>query len=284
MSTDCNFDCGSCGESCSDRQEQQTSFIEKANDLSSVKKVIGVMSGKGGVGKSMVTSMLAVLMQRKGYRVGILDADVTGPSIPKCFGITEKASGSEVAIFPNRSKTGIEVMSMNLLLDSNTDPVLWRGPIIAGSVKQFWTDVVWSDIDYLFVDMPPGTGDVPITVFQSIPVDGVFMVTSPQDLVSMIVMKAIKMAELMKIPVLGIVENMAYYQCAKCGEIHHVFGETDIKEFAGENGIQMTAEVPIDRKLSNACDQGMIELFDGAWLDETANMLEGILEDNAQEA
>ena len=242
------------------------------------------MSGKGGVGKSMVTSMLAVLMQRKGFRVGILDADITGPSIPKCFGIKEKATGSEVAIFPNRSKTGIEVMSMNLLLDNNTDPVLWRGPIIAGSVKQFWTDVVWDDIDYLFVDMPPGTGDVPITIFQSIPVDGVFMVTSPQDLVSMIVMKAIKMAELMKIPVLGVVENMSYFQCTKCGEKHHVFGETDIKAFAKKNGVGMTAEVPIDRRLSNACDQGMIELFEGSWLDETANMLEALLDEDAKKA
>ena len=274
MATECNNSCSSCGENCSDRKEQQTSFIEKTNEMSSVKKVIGVMSGKGGVGKSMVAALLAVLMRRKDYNVAILDADITGPSIPKCFGITEKAKGSEVAIFPNRSKTGIDVMSMNLLLENNTDPVLWRGPIIAGSVKQFWTDVIWDDIDYMFIDMPPGTGDVPLTVMQSIPVDGLIIVTAPQDLVSMIVEKAIKMADMMHVPVMGIVENMAYFECTNCGEKHRIFGEGGAKKIADVHGIKMTAEVPINQKLANACDKGAIELFKGDWLDDVADMIE----------
>lgn len=274
MATECNQSCGSCSENCGDRKEKQTDFLEKTHELSSVKKVIGVMSGKGGVGKSMVAAMLAVLMQRKDYRVAILDADITGPSIPKCFGITEKATGSEAAIFPNRSKTGIEIMSMNLLLENSTDPVIWRGPIIAGSVKQFWTDVIWDEIDYMFIDMPPGTGDVPLTVMQSIPVDGLIIVTAPQDLVSMIVEKAIKMADMLHVPVIAIVENMAYFECTKCGEKHRIFGDGSAKEIAKKHNIKMTAEVPINQTLAAACDKGAIELFKGDWLDGLADMIE----------
>lgn len=271
--SECSHDCSSCGQSCGERKAPQD-LREKPNELSKIKKVIGVVSGKGGVGKSLVTSLLAVSSQRQGYETGILDADITGPSIPKAFGITEKATGSDAGIFPVKTKTGIDVMSINLLLEDETDPVVWRGPVIAGTVKQFWTDVIWSDVDYMFVDMPPGTGDVPLTVFQSLPVDGIVIVTSPQELVSMIVGKAVKMAQMMNIPILGIVENMSYVTCPDCGKKISVFGESHLEEVAAQYGISEISRLPMDPKLAGACDKGMIELFEGDWLD---NMLEKIV-------
>lgn len=260
-------------ESCEGCEKNPQSFLEKTHEFNSIKKVIGVVSGKGGVGKSLVTAMLAVLMNRNGYRSAILDADVTGPSIPKVFGLKEKAKGDEMGLFPVKSKTGIEIMSVNLLLEHDTDPVIWRGPIIGNTVKQFWTDVLWGDVDYLFIDMPPGTGDVPLTVFQSIPVDGVIIVTSPQELVSMIVAKAVNMAKMMNIPILGLVENMSYFKCPDCNKEIKVFGDSHIEEVAKEHGIEAIAKIPIDSRLATACDRGMIELFDGNWLDEIAKML-----------
>ena len=274
MSEDCNQSCSSCSEECADRKSMPDSLLEKPHELSSVKKVIGVVSGKGGVGKSVVTSMLAVLMRRTGYNTAILDADITGPSIPKSFGIMQKAMGNGEALFPSKSKTGIDIMSINLLLEDDSDPVLWRGPIIAGTVKQFWTDVVWHDIDYMFVDMPPGTGDVPLTVFQSLPVDGIVVVTSPQELVSMIVGKAVKMAKMMNIPILGIVENMSYFKCPDCDGHHEVYGKSNIENIAREHNIDTIAKLPIDPKIAAACDQGMIELFSGDWLESITNKLE----------
>ena len=236
--------------------------------------MIGIISGKGGVGKSLVTSMLAVAMKRRGYNTAILDADITGPSIPRSFGIEEKATGNGMAMFPVRSKTGIDIMSMNLLLENDTDPVLWRGPIIAGSVKQFWKDVIWDDIDFMFIDMPPGTGDVPLTVFQSIPVDGIIIVTSPQELVSMIVSKAVKMTERMSIPILGLVENMSYFKCDNCEKEHKIFGESNINKIAEEYKIDVIANLPIEPKIAAACDKGMIELFEGNWLDKLVETIE----------
>ncbi|MBE5885252.1 MAG: Mrp/NBP35 family ATP-binding protein [Lachnospiraceae bacterium] len=271
---ECSHDCGSCSENCSERDPK--SFLEKPHESSNIKKVIGVVSGKGGVGKSLVTSLMAVSMQREGLATGILDADITGPSIPKVFGLTEKAYGDENGIHPVTTTTGIDVMSINLLLPDETDPVIWRGPVIAGTVKQFWTDVLWGDKDYLFVDMPPGTGDVPLTVFQSLPVDGIIIVASPQELVSMIVEKAVKMATLMKIPVLGIVENMSYFVCPNCNEKHYIYGESHIEEIAEEYGIKHVAKIPMDSSLAAACDGGMIELYKGEWLNEMTEMLKGI--------
>lgn len=273
MSETCNQNCSACGESCGDRKQEQTDFREKPHALSKIKRVIGVVSGKGGVGKSIVTSMLAVLMNRAGYKTAILDADITGPSIPAAFGIRGKATGSELGILPLKSKTGISVMSLNLLLPNTTDPVVWRGPIIAGTVKQFWTDVIWDEVDFMFVDLPPGTGDVPLTVFQSLAVDGIIVVTSPQELVSMIVEKAVNMAKMMNIPILGIVENMSYVKCPDCGKEIHVFGESHLDEIAKRHGITATARLPMDPKLAGACDAGAIELFDGPWLDDTAKLL-----------
>ena len=269
-SENCNHNCSSCGSDCSERKE---SFLEATNEFSHVKKVIGVISGKGGVGKSMVTSLLAVLMKRQGYQTAILDADITGPSIPKAFGVKEKAKGNEAGILPNETVMGIKMMSVNLLLPDETDPVIWRGPVIAGTVKQFWTDVIWEDVDYMFVDMPPGTGDVPLTVFQSLPVDGIIIVTSPQELVSMIVGKAVKMAKRMNIPILGLVENMSYAVCPDCGKELKIFGESHLDEIAKEYEIEHTAKLPIDSRLSAAMDKGSIELFDGTWLDGMADML-----------
>lgn len=260
-------------ESCEGCEKNSQSFLEKTHEFNSIKKVIGVVSGKGGVGKSLVTAMLAVLMNRNGYRSAILDADVTGPSIPKVFGLKEKAKGDEMGLFPVKSKTGIEIMSVNLLLEHDTDPVIWRGPIIGNTVKQFWTDVLWGDVDYLFIDMPPGTGDVPLTVFQSIPVDGVIIVTSPQELVSMIVAKAVNMAKMMNIPILGLVENMSYFKCPDCNKEIKVFGDSHIEDVAKEHNIKTIAKIPINPKIATACDKGMIELFDGNWLDEIVNML-----------
>ena len=276
MSENCNHNCSSCSEDCTEREEQEFDFSEKPHEMSSIKKVIGVVSGKGGVGKSLVTSMLAVTMNRKGYNAAILDADVTGPSIPKAFGIKEKASVSEFGLFPVKSKTGIDVMSVNLLLENDTDPVVWRGPIIAGTVKQFWTDVIWDDVDYLFIDMPPGTGDVPLTVFQSIAVDGIIVVTSPQELVSMIVAKAVNMAKMMNVPIIGIVENMSYFKCPDNGKNYQIFGDSHIEAIAERHDLKVLAKLPIDPKFSAACDRGMIELFDGDWFEPVAKILENI--------
>ena len=273
MSEVCDGGCSSCEEeSCADRKPE--SFLEVPHEFSKIKKVIGVVSGKGGVGKTMVTSMLAVLMRRLGYSTAILDADVTGPSVPKAFGLTEKASGSKLGLFPVKSKTGISVMSTNLLLENETDPVVWRGPIIAGTVKQFWTDVIWGEVDYMFVDLPPGTGDVPLTVFQSIPLDGIVIVTSPQEIVGMIVEKAVNMADMMDIPVLALVENMSYFTCPDCGEQHSIFGESHMDEIAAKHKITTIAKLPINPKLASATDTGMIELFDDDSLSGLVSALE----------
>jgi Mrp family chromosome partitioning ATPase len=277
MSESCSHNCESCGENCSSRTEPGIQK-EALNAASSVKRVIGVVSGKGGVGKSLVTAMLSVLFQRRGMQSAVLDADITGPSIPKVFGIKEKAQGSEFGILPARTKTGIDVMSVNLLLPSETDPVVWRGPIIAGTVKQFWTDVVWKDVDYLFVDMPPGTGDVPLTVFQSLPVDGIVIVTSPQELVSMIVAKAVNMAKLMDVPILGIVENMSYFECPDCKKRVSIFGDSHIDEVAANHGTRVLGRLPIDPDLARLCDNGLIELFEGDYLDAAADEIERALE------
>ncbi len=257
MSEECTHDCSSCSANCSSRNEIQK---ELPHEGSKIKKVIGVVSGKGGVGKSLVTGLLAVQQTRKGYKTAILDADITGPSIPKMFGLHEKATGDESGINPVVSKMGTKVMSINLLIENEEDPVVWRGPVIAGAVKQFWTDVLWDEVDYMFVDMPPGTGDVPLTVFQSLPVDGIVIVTTPQDLVSMIVSKAVKMAELMNVPVLGIVENMSYVKCPDCGKEISVFGDSHVDEVCNKYGLRLLGRIPIDPKLAGACDKGMIEL------------------------
>ncbi len=272
--SECTHDCSSCGQSCGERKPE--SLLEKPHDQSNIKKVIGVVSGKGGVGKSMVSSLLSVNMNRKNYKTAILDADITGPSIPKAFGVKEKAFANETGIFPAESTTGIKVMSVNLMLENETDPVIWRGPVIAGVVKQFWTDVMWGDIDYLFVDMPPGTGDVPLTVFQSIPVDGIVIVTSPQELVSMIVEKAVKMAGMMNVPVIGLVENMSYAVCPDCGKQINVFGESKLESVAKEYNLDIIGRLPIEPKLASACDKGAIELYSGQWLDEASDRIEKI--------
>ncbi len=270
--SECTHDCSSCKENCSERDPK--SFIEKPHELSHIKKVIGIVSGKGGVGKSLVTSMLSVTMNRRDRKTAILDADITGPSIPKAFGVKERATGNEIGLFPVKTKTGISVMSINLLLENESDPVVWRGPVIAGTVKQFWTDVIWDDVDYMFVDMPPGTGDVPLTVFQSLPLDGIIIVTSPQELVEMIVDKAVNMANLMNVPILGIVQNMAYFKCPDCGEKHRIFGDGNISEIAKKHNIGTVAELPIDPALAKNCDSGVIELFEGDWLEEMADRIE----------
>lgn len=268
---ECDHDCSSCGESCSERKE---SLKEKSHPLSNVKKVIGVISGKGGVGKSTVTALLACAMRKKGKKVAVLDADVTGPSIPKLFGIRDKAIGSNEGLFPAVTKSGLEVMSVNLLLENDTDPVVWRGPVISGAVKQFWTDVIWNDVDYMFVDMPPGTGDVALTVFQSLPIDGVVIVTSPQGLSNMIVAKAIKMAQMMNVPVLGLIENMSYFVCDKCGEKHEIFGQSHAEETAREFGIKLLARLALDPDLTALCDSGLTEKADVLPVSAAADMLE----------
>jgi Mrp family chromosome partitioning ATPase len=275
MSTECNQNCSSCGETCNDRKQDKPDFTAKLNEYSSVTKVIGIVSGKGGVGKSLVTSLLASVMSRRGYRTAILDADITGPSIPKAFGIHDKAQGSENGIFPVVTPNGIRVMSINLLLDDDSDPVVWRGPILASTVKQFWTDVIWSDVDYMFIDMPPGTGDVPLTVFQSIPVDGIILVTSPQELVSMIVSKAVKMANMMHIPILGLIENMSYFLCPDCGNKHRIFGKSHVDDIAQKYNLDVLGRIPIDPRVAEACDEGLIELFVVDWMDSIADKLEG---------
>ncbi len=256
--SDCTNDCSSCGESCQERTTPMD-FREPMNPLSDIKKVIAVVSGKGGVGKSTVTCSLAAAMRQRGKKVAVLDADITGPSVPTAFGLHERAVGSELGIEPVLSRDGVEVMSLNFLTENETDPVIWRGPVIAGTVKQFWSEVIWGNVDYMFVDMPPGTGDVPLTVFQSLPIDGVIMVTSPQDLVSMIVTKAVKMAEMMEIPVLGIVENYSYFTCPDCGKEHAVFGQSKVDQVAADLGLKVLAKLPIDPALAAACDGGKVE-------------------------
>ncbi len=277
MSENCTHDCSTCGSDCASRTSPQD-LREKPNDYTHVKKVIGVVSGKGGVGKSLVTSLLAVLMQRQGYKTAILDADMTGPSIPRAFGIHEQALSSEIGILPAVSKTGVRVMSLNLLLENESDPVVWRGPVIAGAVKQFWTDVAWGDVDFMFVDMPPGTGDVPLTVFQSLPVDGIVVVATPQELVGMIVEKAVNMATMMEIPVLALVENMASFRCPDCGKVHQIFGESHADAIARNHGITPVCRLPINPKLAAAVDAGGIELAEEDGLDKLAAKLAGLLQ------
>ena len=269
---ECSHDCANCKSKCS-----KESLLEPQNAASSVKRVIGVVSGKGGVGKSLVTSMLAVAMSRRGHKTAILDADITGPSIPKAFGLkTGTITGSELGMFPAITKTGIEVMSVNLLVDDETKPVVWRGPVIAGTVKQFWNGVVWNDVDYMFVDMPPGTGDVPLTVFQSLPLDGIVIVTSPQDLVSMIVEKAVNMARAMDVKILGLVENYSYIVCPDCGKVIRPYGESKIEAIAKSHDTKVLATLPIDPSLASLCDKGVIELYEGDYLERAADFLEKI--------
>lgn len=268
---------GSCNkESCEGCSQDSHSLLEELNAYSSIKNVIGVASGKGGVGKSFVTAMLAVLMNRKGYKVGILDADITGPSIPKMFGIKKKAVATEYGVIPERTAEDIRIMSVNLLLEEEDSPVIWRGPVIAGTVKQFWTDVLWEDLDYLFVDLPPGTGDVPLTVFQSIPLDGIIIVSSPQELVSLIVKKAFNMAKLMSIPILGLVENMSYLKCPDCGKELSLFGKSKLTETAADLGIEVLGRIPIDPAIAELVDKGEFEAFSCDYLEEAAGKIEQI--------
>jgi Mrp family chromosome partitioning ATPase len=269
----CTNECGSCGEECSTRTEP-FDFKVKPNPLSSVGKVIGILSGKGGVGKSLVTSLLAVEMQRKGHQSAILDADITGPSIPKMFGLSVMAKANESGIIPVTTKTGIDIISINLLVEDKTTPVIWRGPAVADVVKQFWSDVIWTGVDYMFIDMPPGTGDVPLTVFQSLPVDGIVIVSSPQELVSMIVEKAVRMAEQMKVPILGIVENMSSVICPDCGKEIKVFGESKVRETAEKYGIEFLASIPISPEIAALCDAGEIEKENSGWLKKAAEKIE----------
>ncbi|MEA4816346.1 MAG: Mrp/NBP35 family ATP-binding protein [Lachnospiraceae bacterium] len=269
-------DSGCSKESCEGCEKNTKNFIEETNELNSIKKVIGVVSGKGGVGKSLVTAMLAVLTSRKGYQTGILDADITGPSIPKMFGINKKAKITDEGIYPERTKNNISIMSINLLLDQADSPVIWRGPLVAGAVKQFWTDVIWGDLDFLFIDMPPGTGDIPLTVFQSIPLDGIVIVTSPQELVSMIVKKAYKMAKQMNIPVLGVVENMSYIKCPDCGNEIKLFGESNLLNTATELGISILGRVPVDPAMAELSDKGEFEKLNNDYLKNAAEKIEEI--------
>lgn len=274
MSESCNQDCSGCSKACASRDPK--SFLEKPHAQSRIGKVIGVVSGKGGVGKSMISSMLAVNLQRKGHHTAVLDADITGPSIPKVFGITEKATGDENAIYPVNTKSDIQIMSVNLLLEDTTDPVIWRGPVIAGTVKQFWQDVVWTDVDYMLVDMPPGTGDVPLTVFQSIPVDGIVIVTSPQELVSMIVGKAVKMAQMMNVPIIGIIENMSYVECPDCGKSIKIFGDSHVEDVALEYHLPVLGRIPITPSIAEASDAGTIEELNGDWFDAAIKSIESM--------
>lgn len=273
--SECTHDCSSCNSDCSDRTTPQ-SFLAEPNKKSNVKKVIGIVSGKGGVGKSLVTELLAVATAKSGKKTAIMDADITGPSIPKAFGLTEKANGSEDGIYPVKTKLGIDVMSINLLLEDITDPVIWRGPVIGGTVKQFWSDVIWEDIDTMYVDMPPGTGDVPLTVFQSLPIDGIIVVASPQELVSMIVAKAVKMAQLMAVPIIGLVENMSYIECPDCGKKIEVFGKSHISEVAAASELPLLGRIPIDPALAAAVDNGAIEDYEQNWLDKAIEAINAI--------
>lgn len=272
----CTHNCGTCSANCGSRTSEPQSFLEKLNPASSVKKVIGVVSGKGGVGKSLVTSLMACRMRATGARVGILDADITGPSIPRAFGIHDGVTVTPDGklLVPAVSSTGVEVISSNMLLENETDPVIWRGPVIAGAVKQFWSETLWQDIDYMFVDMPPGTGDVPLTVFQSLPLAGIIIVTSPQELVSMIVAKAVNMAKKMDIPILGLVENMSYLECPDCGKKISVFGESHIEETADEYEISVLAKIPIDPSIASKVDEGLVEYVESPWLDAAADAVE----------
>lgn len=277
MSENCTHDCASCSENCSSRTVDRTSFLEPLNPASSVKKVIGIVSGKGGVGKSLVTSLLAVKSNSLGHKTAILDADITGPSIPKSFGIEgDVGMTPDGLMVPAVSSTGIEIMSANLLLDNDTDPVIWRGPVIAGAVKQFWNETLWQDIDFMFVDMPPGTGDVPLTVFQSLPVDGIIIVTSPQELVSMIVAKAVNMAKKMDIPILGLVENMSWLECPDCGKKISIFGESHIDETAAEFGLPVLAKLPINPLVAEKVDSGTVEYVENDWMDEAVKVIEAL--------
>ena len=273
--SECTHDCSSCGSDCAERKGSQ-SFIEKLGEGSSVKKVIGVVSGKGGVGKSLVTGLLASAFAAKGAKTAILDADITGPSVPKMFGITDRATGTEKGLIPLRSKGGVEMMSINLLLENPTDPVIWRGPVIAGVVKQFWSEVIWDNIDYMFVDMPPGTGDVPLTVFQSIPLDGIIIVTSPQELVSMIVGKAVGMANMMNIPIVGIIENMSYAVCPDCQKKLMIYGESHIEETAAEYGLDVLGRLPVDPSFAAKCDSGRVEHIDTSPLNDAVKAVEAV--------
>lgn len=266
MAENCTHDCSSCGESCSSRKAE--SLVKKPHKLSKIKKVIAVVSGKGGVGKSMTSAMLAVSSQRRGFNTAIMDADITGPSIPKMFGIHTRAMGSENGILPVDSSTGVQVMSINVLLENEAEPVVWRGSLISGTVLQFWTDVIWEDVDFMFVDMPPGTGDVPLTIFQSVPLDGIIIVTTPQDLVGMIVQKAVNMANMMNIPILGIVENMSYITCPDCGRKLSVFGDSQVDALAMEHGIPEAIKVPVDGALTAAADAGKIEDIEKNYLQD----------------
>ena len=274
MSDDCTESCKTCSSNCAESKENQTDFSVKPHKLSNIKKVFVVLSGKGGVGKSVVTSMIAVAMNRKGYKTAIIDADVTGPSIPKAFGINGMVTGDQNGIIPNKSKTGIEIMSINFLLKNETDPVVWRGPLISGAVKQFWTDVIWNNIDYMFIDMPPGTGDVALTVFQSIPINGIIIVTSPQELVSMIVSKAVNMAKMMNIPIIGLVENMSYFKCPDCNNEYKLFGESNIEKISDLHNIQVLARLPVDPRIAIACDKGEIEYVKVDWFDNLITIIE----------
>ena len=269
--SECTHDCSTCGENCASRVED---FRKSLHEGSSVKKVIAVVSGKGGVGKSLVTSLLASEMQRRGYNAAVLDADITGPSIPKSFGVTEHARGTQEYLLPVTTHTGLQLMSINLILENETEPVVWRGPVIAGAVTQFWTDVLWTDVDYMFVDLPPGTGDVPLTVFQSLPIDGVIIVTTPQDLVGMIVAKAVNMANMMNVPVLGLVENMSYFKCPDCGKEHAIFGESKVEQIAREFGIEHTARLPIDPVIAAMVDAGEVESVSGEHITALADYIE----------
>ena len=273
MSEACTHDCSNCHADCSSRAPQH----EPPHAKSHIKKVIGVVSGKGGVGKSMTSAMMAVSMRRKGYKVGVLDADIPGPSIPKLFGVHGPAMGTEDGINPVESHTGIKIMSINLLLEDEEAPVVWRGPVIAGAVKQFWQEVIWDDVDFLFVDMPPGTGDVPLTVFQTLPVDGIVIVSSPQELVGMIVGKAVQMAQMMHVPILGLVENMSYVQCPDCGKHINVFGDSHVDEIAAKYQLPVLAKMPIDPELAKEADAGMIEVFAGEYLDNAAQTVAKLL-------
>ena len=274
MSEGCTHDCSTCSENCSSKQGGAPTF-EKTNDLSRIKKTIAVVSGKGGVGKTLVSSMLAVELNRRELKTAIIDADVTGPSIPKAFGLKGLCEAAPLGgIMPVKTTTGIETVSVNLLLEDTSSPVLWRGPVIAGMVKQFWTDVIWGDVDVMVIDCPPGTGDVPLTVFQSIPVDGIIIVTSPQDLVSLIVSKAVNMARLMSIPIIGIVENMSYVECPDCGKKIEIFGKSHTEETAKQFGIPVLARIPVNPELASQCDKGVIELFEGDWMGAVADAVE----------
>ncbi len=270
--SECTHDCSTCSQNCSERQAE--SFRKNLREGASVKKVIAVVSGKGGVGKSLVTSLMASEMQRRGHNCAVLDADITGPSIPKSFGIHEPCMGTDEYLLPARTHTGMQIMSMTLILEEETTPVVWRGPVIAGAVTQFWTDVLWQDVDYMFVDMPPGTGDVPLTVFQSLPVDGIVIVTTPQDLVGMIVEKAVNMAGLMNVPVVGLVENMSYFKCPDCGREYSIFGKSSVEELAKQYNIAHFVRLPIDPVITTMVDAGEVEHVSGENISPIVDVIE----------